>query len=80
MSLPKAPECFYPLTYGYQMSSVHTDTDLGWEARLTRLKDVPSRYGADVTNLKVEVEFQTDSRLHIKVHRYSYVPSSCYYV
>ena len=66
-TLAKAPECFYPLTYGYQMTRLPVNTDLGWEAYLSRLDGVPSRYGNDVMNLKVEVEFQTDSRLHFKV-------------
>ncbi|XP_038050832.1 sucrase-isomaltase, intestinal-like [Patiria miniata] len=66
-TLAKAPVCFYPPTYGYQMAAKPTDTNLGWEARLTRMKGIPSRYGADVNNLKLEVEFQTDYRLHIKI-------------
>ncbi|XP_022100313.1 sucrase-isomaltase, intestinal-like [Acanthaster planci] len=63
----KAPLCFYPLTYGYQMTNPPTETNLGWEARLIRLEGIPSRYGADIDNLKLEVEFQTDYRLHFKI-------------
>ncbi|XP_033117884.1 maltase-glucoamylase, intestinal-like [Anneissia japonica] len=63
-----APWCFYPLTWGYNV--VRDDivkTNVGWQAKLQRLNDQPSRYNKDINTIQVDVEMQTDSRLRVKI-------------
>lgn len=62
-----APRCFYPLTFGYEMIRGTERTDLGWSAKLSRIEGLPSRFGDDIDKLHVDVEHQTEGRMHFKV-------------
>jgi len=59
------PGCFQPREQGYRVQGAVTDTAKGHTATLTRV-NTPSWYGADVGTVKLDVEYQTDSRLRIK--------------
>eukprot|EP00057_Strongylocentrotus_purpuratus_P033809 XP_792875.4 PREDICTED: sucrase-isomaltase, intestinal [Strongylocentrotus purpuratus] len=63
-----APWCYYHPNgdYGYAMISEPTTTKLGWKVRLGR-KNKPQRYGMAADTIEIEVEMQTDERLHFKI-------------
>ncbi|XP_071949869.1 sucrase-isomaltase, intestinal-like [Antedon mediterranea] len=64
----KAPWCFYPLNWGYDVVRDEvTKTNIGWQAKLQRRSDQPSRYKKDINTIQVDVEMQTDSRLRVKI-------------
>ena len=61
------PKCIFPEVYGYTMASDPEDTNKGVKVALNRL-DTPALHGMQpFNNVTVEVEFQTDNRLRIKV-------------
>jgi len=60
------PLCFQPPQQGYRVEGAVGDTAKGYIATLSRV-DSPSWFGADVNTLRLDVEFQTDNRLRIKV-------------
>ena len=62
-----APRCFYPLTFGYELIRGIEGTELGWSAKLSRLEGLPTRYGSDIDKLHVDMEMQTETRVHFKV-------------
>lgn len=58
--------CFYPAGFGYSVSSIQ-NTPLGFTAIVQRKTGQPSQYGGDINTLRVDVMYETDYRLHIKV-------------
>lgn len=60
-----APWCFTPQQNGYTVVSTE-DTPLGLRATLQRI-NTPSWFGADFQSVHVDLEFQTDDRVRIKV-------------
>ena len=71
--LDGAPNCTFPPGYGYALSESPTAlTDAGFTARLHRIAN-PSLFGDDVISLIVNVTFETDHRVRIKVTEYSAV-------
>lgn len=62
-----APWCYYhPTDYGYMMIGDPTKTKLGWKVRLGR-KDTPVRYARAAGTIEIEVEMQTNERIHFKI-------------
>ncbi|XP_054771787.2 sucrase-isomaltase, intestinal-like [Lytechinus pictus] len=62
-----APYCYYhPTDHGYTMIDEPTTTKLGWKVRLGR-KNIPQRYGMAADTIQIEIEMQTDKRLHFKI-------------
>ncbi len=51
----------------YEINGGTESTELGWSATLSRLEGLPTRYGRDVDKVHVDVEHQTDRRMHFKV-------------
>ncbi|XP_072048876.1 sucrase-isomaltase, intestinal-like [Amphiura filiformis] len=62
-----APRCFYPLTFGYELIRGTEGTELGWSAKLSRIEGLQSRYGMDIDKLHIDVEHQTETRMHFKI-------------
>lgn len=60
------PACYYPPDYPSYSYVNQTSTKYGYEALLTR-NPGPSSYPAPVANVKINVYFETKSRLRIKV-------------
>lgn len=59
------PWCYYPKKFkGYQVDKVY-NTDLGFNADLSR--NTQSPYPETVMDIRVEVRYETESRLRIKV-------------
>lgn len=58
--------CFYPAGFGYSVISTQ-NTPLGFTAILQRKTDQPSQYGGDINTLRMDVMYETEYRLHIKV-------------
>ncbi|PIK48957.1 putative maltase-glucoamylase, intestinal [Apostichopus japonicus] len=60
------PWCFYPPEFGHELVDGPTNTKLGWTATIQRKEGQPSRYGRDIDLVKLEVQKQTNKRLHFK--------------
>ncbi|XP_071838698.1 sucrase-isomaltase, intestinal-like [Apostichopus japonicus] len=60
------PWCFYPPEFGHELVDGPTNTKLGWTATIHRKEGQPSRYGRDIDLVKLEVQKQTNKRLHFK--------------
>ena len=61
------PYCFFPANYsGYTASNVQT-TGEGITADLTKTTASPTLFPPDIKKLKLQVDFQTESRLRVKV-------------
>lgn len=59
------PWCFYPLGYpSYSLVSIN-DTSLGKKGTLVR--EVKTYYPADILTLNVEIQYETDTRLRVRV-------------
>ena len=69
------PWCFAPKQQGYAVTSV-LDTALGFQLQLRRI-DTPSWFGGDFATVQLDVEFQTDDRLRLKVGGGGTLQSSC---
>lgn len=63
----KAPFCYLPPFYGYRLQDDVLPTELGYEAILERNLAESSYFGQDFPLVRFEVEFQTDSRLRVKL-------------
>jgi hypothetical protein len=64
------PYCFYPRNFpGYSVDE-RTDTPLGFSMKLTGKP--PTYYPKGVTQLAVDVSYETDQRLHVKVNLFIY--------
>ena len=64
------PYCFFPTNYnGYTLDQTR-DTDTGFTARVLRPRSSRSGRPDDVFELKLEVIFETQTRLHFKVTLY----------
>ena len=59
------PACFYPMGYPTYSLTGKNDTNTGYTAKLTR--KTQSYYPKDVMELRMDVMYETSSRLHIKV-------------
>ncbi|ELT99254.1 hypothetical protein CAPTEDRAFT_104310 [Capitella teleta] len=60
------PACFIPKEHGYRMVGQPEETNKGYQVILRRV-NYPSWFGAEVNDVLVEVEFQADERLRIKL-------------
>lgn len=60
-----APYCFFPDNYGYNLTNV-SNTDVGVTAHVQK-SDSKLPYLKEVWELKVEVYYETDERLRVKV-------------
>ncbi|XP_070566660.1 sucrase-isomaltase, intestinal-like isoform X2 [Ptychodera flava] len=67
----KAPWCYYPEVYGYEVIRESKKTSLGMSLNLDLIDDIPTRYtrqeSRTIEKLVVEVEMQTDTRLRVKI-------------
>ena len=64
---PKAPSCYYPPDFGYQLIGQVQQTETGFLAEL--VKSGPAVFVPNEFNfILMEVEFQTETRLRIKLH------------
>lgn len=59
------PWCFYPKNYGGYEYVNRTDTSTGQQAYLRRTFQSP--YPNDVQLLRLDIEYQTDNRVRVKV-------------
>ncbi|CAH7470230.1 probable maltase-glucoamylase 2 [Phodopus roborovskii] len=62
----KAPACFFPRNWGYEVTSVHTKTSTGLTAQLKKLPS-PSLFGNDIADALFTAEYQTPNRFHFKI-------------
>uniref|UniRef100_A0ABK0LR68 Maltase-glucoamylase 2 n=1 Tax=Rattus norvegicus TaxID=10116 RepID=A0ABK0LR68_RAT len=63
---PKVPACFFPRNWGYEVTSVPTNTSTGLTAKLKKLSS-PSLFGNDIADALLTAEYQTSSRFHFKI-------------
>lgn len=63
------PWCFYPPDFPSYVLGSMNETDLGMVGFLTR--KAKAYYPRDIMNLQLIVEFETDTRLHVKVTPFS---------
>ena len=63
---PGVPWCYVPPEHGYSMVGEPVETPSGYEVNLRR-KNYPSWFGQDILEVKLEVEFQENHRLRLKV-------------
>ncbi|KAH8039100.1 hypothetical protein HPB51_005061 [Rhipicephalus microplus] len=61
------PKCILPLNSGYRIAGPEESLFAGYEVPLLRIPS-PSRYGDDITHLKVRVHMQTPYRLRVKIY------------
>ncbi|XP_036974620.1 maltase-glucoamylase, intestinal [Acanthopagrus latus] len=60
------PWCFFPVNHGYTAESVNKPSASVMTATLKRM-DAPSLFGADVKELSLHAEMQTNKRLRFKI-------------
>ncbi|KAM8769539.1 sucrase-isomaltase, intestinal isoform 2-T2 [Acanthopagrus schlegelii] len=60
------PWCFFPVNHGYTADSVNKPSASVMTATLKRM-DAPSLFGADVKELSLHAEMQTNKRLRFKI-------------
>ncbi|XP_046862383.1 lysosomal alpha-glucosidase-like [Xenia sp. Carnegie-2017] len=59
------PYCFYPKNFGYRIvNEQETATGILLDLQMQQ----PGPYGADVENLRVNVDFETENRVHVKIY------------
>ncbi|KAL1437043.1 hypothetical protein MTO96_049051 [Rhipicephalus appendiculatus] len=63
----RVPKCILPLNSGYRIAGPEESLFAGYEVPLHRIPS-PSRYGDDITHLKVRVQMQTPYRLRVKIY------------
>ncbi len=63
------PQCYYPAGFGYALDGQVNRTSYGFQANLKRKPDQPSQYGGDIETLRMDVFFETESRIRVKVSR-----------
>ncbi|XP_073343836.1 sucrase-isomaltase, intestinal [Pagrus major] len=61
------PWCFFPVNHGYTVESVDTPRANVMTAKLKRMA-APSLFGADVKELSLHAEMQTNKRLRFKIY------------
>ncbi|XP_071506103.1 maltase-glucoamylase-like [Diadema antillarum] len=62
------PRCYFPAGYGaYQVTS---EREFSWGKRLTleRIANIPSFFNNDIRFIALDIEFQTNNRLHFKFY------------
>ena len=59
--------CYYPSGFGYSIDGQVNKTSFGFKGNLKIKAGQPSQYGGDVESLRVDVYFETESRLRVKV-------------
>ena len=60
-------QCSYPSNHGYQLEGRLEDVPFGVMATLVRKESFPSLFGSDSKRLRVNVTYETDYRLRVKV-------------
>ena len=67
------PWCFFPDDYSTYHFVTEEAFDWGTRLRVNRNPDLPSFFNNDIETLAIDIEHQTDSRLHMKVrtHRFA---------
>ncbi|XP_033108978.1 maltase-glucoamylase, intestinal-like [Anneissia japonica] len=63
--VPNAPICYFPENRGYDMIGGPIVTTMGYNINLKK-RGSETLYGGDSQDLVLQVEFQTDGRLHMK--------------
>nr|XP_013013967.1 probable maltase-glucoamylase 2 [Cavia porcellus] len=58
--------CFFPRNWGYEFSSVHSNTTTGYTIRLKKMPS-PKLFGSDVTEVSFTAKFQTSNRFNFKI-------------
>uniref|UniRef100_A0A665W316 alpha-glucosidase n=1 Tax=Echeneis naucrates TaxID=173247 RepID=A0A665W316_ECHNA len=61
------PWCFFPTNHGYTVESTSTLLSLSARTQLKRMAS-PSLFGADIQELSLHAEMQSNNRLRFKVH------------
>ena len=61
------PQCFYPSGSGYEVDGSVKPTDYGYQVDLKLKSNQTSPYGNGTKNVRVDVMFETQNRLRIKV-------------
>ncbi|ELU05446.1 hypothetical protein CAPTEDRAFT_63978, partial [Capitella teleta] len=61
-----APSCFVPAEHGYRMVGQPEETGKGYRVIIRRI-NYPSWFGSDLNVVQVDIEFQADERLRIKL-------------
>ncbi|XP_013208690.1 putative maltase-glucoamylase-like protein FLJ16351 [Microtus ochrogaster] len=62
----KAPACFFPKNWGYEVTNVRTNTSTGLTAQLKKLS-TPSHFGNDIIDALFTAEYQAANRFHFKI-------------
>ncbi|XP_057648889.1 putative maltase-glucoamylase-like protein FLJ16351 [Chionomys nivalis] len=62
----KAPACFFPKNWGYEVTTVRTNTSTGFTAQLKKLS-TPSHFGNDIADALFTAEYQAANRFHFKI-------------
>ena len=62
------PWCTVPDGYGYEVNGDPVDTALGFTLNLARKQGQTSYYGGDIDNIRLSVEYWTESIVRIKVY------------
>ena len=62
------PWCYYPSNYGYKLKNDPQETDQGYKIELVRDTNLGSTFGHDIVELNMDIEFQLDQRLRIKIY------------
>ncbi|XP_065576327.1 sucrase-isomaltase, intestinal-like [Artemia franciscana] len=63
---PGTPWCFFPVDYGYRLTGTPNVNDKGIVFNLVR-NSVPSLFGNEWQSITLEVQYQTDDRLRVKI-------------
>lgn len=64
-----SPNCTFPAPYGYRLDGDDPQISLtGFHAKLSRIQKDVTLFSKDATSLIVNVTFETENRLHIKVY------------
>ncbi|ELU06499.1 hypothetical protein CAPTEDRAFT_169641, partial [Capitella teleta] len=64
---PNVPWCFMSPLHGYRVSGEVEDTVKGQRVHLRRVNN-PSWFGEDVVQVDVDIEYQEDDRLRVKIY------------
>ncbi|CAO2603307.1 Probable maltase-glucoamylase 2 [Lemmus lemmus] len=62
----KAPACFFPKNWGYEVISVPTNTSTRLTAQLKKLS-TPSHFGNEIADALFTAEYQAANRFHFKI-------------
>ena len=64
------PKCYYPYDYGYFVDGSVAETAYGYSANLSvqsAQKGEQHWYGKDLSSLRIDVYYETEHRVHVKV-------------